>query len=229
MDGGQAAGERFGRATEAMMPQTRVARMHLLRHGAVRDLERRVVRGQLDTGLSEEGERQQSALVDWFAACEGPIDRIVSSDLPRCRSMALALGARTGIQPGFRESLREQSMGAWQGRTWEEISAEDCPRVTAYWDDYAGTRPPGGESLRDLADRVGAWWDAEREQLLDSRTAVVTHVGVIRVLLATLLGSPLDQCLRFAPATGSHTRLLWSEPGCVLESLGERPWLEPRP
>lgn len=208
------------------MPQSRVARVHLLRHGAVRDLEQRVVRGQLDTGLSEAGQRQQDRLVAWTAAHEGPFDRIVASDLPRCASMATALAAATGLTPQWDERLREQSMGDWQGRTWDAISAEDGARVTAYWDDYVHTRPPGGESMGDLAERVSRWWIAEREQLLDHRTAVVTHVGVIRVLLATLLDSPLEQCLRFAPATGSHTRLLWSQPGCVLESLGERPWLE---
>lgn len=210
------------------MPETRVARIHLLRHGAVRDLERRIVRGQLDTGLSAEGARQEACLVEWLATHEGRPDRILSSDLPRCASMAAALGARVGLEPELRPELREQSMGAWQGRTWDAISADDGPRVTAYWDDYVGTRPPGGESLADLAERVGALWEAEREALLDRRTAVVTHVGVIRVLLAMLLPTPLSQCLRFAPATGSHTRLLWSEPGCVLETLGERPWLEPR-
>ena len=129
-----------------------------------------------------------------------------------------------GLALELEPRLREQHLGAWQGRTWEAISASEPEAVRAYWADYVHARPAGGESFGDLAARVRAWWDVNRPSLEGERLVLVTHVGVIRALLAQLLGLPLDQALRLAPAVGSHTALALSEAGAVLEAFGERPW-----
>ena len=68
-----------------------------------------------------------------------------------------------------------------------------------------------------------AFWTEVREELLDRRAVFVTHVGVLRCFLARLLELPLDSALRLAPATGSHSEVLWSSAGGVLETFGERP------
>jgi broad specificity phosphatase PhoE len=223
--GGQAAGERFEPATEAAMVETRVARLHLLRHAAVAELGRRTVRGRLEVGPGPEAEAQERALVAWLARHEPGIERVLSSDLERCARLARRIGDALGAPVELDPRLREQSMGRWEGRTWDEITVDDPDLVQAYWADYAHTRPPGGEALTDVADRVDGWWRESLEGLLDRRTAVVTHVGVLRVLLARLFPLPLDQTLRLAPAVASHTKLLWTAAGPVLETFGERPWL----
>jgi alpha-ribazole phosphatase len=222
---GQAAGAGFDRATASMMPEQRVARLHLLRHAAVGELSRRVVRGQRHTGFAPEAEEQERALTAWLVRSGQRFERLISSDLERCRRLAERLGSATGLEPRWEPRLREQSMGTWEGRSWEEISAAEGPAVRAYWQDYVHTAPPQGESLAALAARTAAWWEEARPDLLDRRTLLVTHVGTIRTLLCHLLGWPLDQCLRLAPAVASHSELVWSAPGAVLEVFGERPWL----
>ncbi|MEO0649082.1 MAG: histidine phosphatase family protein [Planctomycetota bacterium] len=228
-DSGQAADARFGGATEGVMPESRVARVHLLRHAEVAGLERRVVRGQLEVGPGPRAEDQERRLTAWIASSEPGIDRVVSSDLERCQRLGRRLAEALGVELELAPALREQSMGRWEGQTWEEVTRQEPDLVRAYWEDYAHTRPPGGEALTDLSERVSGWWLDTRESLLDHRTAVVTHVGVMRVLIARLLGLPLDQSLRLAPAVASHTKLLWSEAGPVLEVFGERPWLMDSP
>ncbi len=224
---GQATSGGFGAATREVMPDPRFARIHLLRHGAVRELERRVARGQLDTGLSEEGLEQERALIRCFGresqGSAKAIERIYTSDLPRCLSLAEGLGQRLGLEPRIDPRLREQSLGDWEGRTWDELSRDNPLDISAYWTDYANARPPGGESLADVDARVRGFWIEVREQLLDRRAVFVTHVGVLRCFLARLLELPLDSALRLAPATGSHSEVLWSSAGGVLETFGERP------
>jgi nicotinamide riboside kinase len=116
-------------------------------------------------------------------------------------------------------------MGEWEGRSWAELTREHGALVTAWWEDYAHMRPPGGESLADLSLRLRAWREQRLPALVGRRVVLVTHVGVIRVLLCDLLDLPLDQALRFSPAAASHTALTLAEAGAVVTALGERPWL----
>ena len=221
---GQAFTGRFEEPTRRLLPASGAVHLHLLRHGEVARLSERVLWGQEDVPLSPEGERQGAALARWLLESEPRADRVVSSDLARCRALGELLADALGVELELEPRLREQHLGAWQGKTWDEISAADPARVRACWDDYAATRPPDGESLADVAARAGAWWRERKDALVGRRVLVSTHIGVVRALCCELLGLPLDQALRLAPATGSHTHLAVSDAGAVLTALGERPW-----
>lgn len=221
---GQAFTGALGPATRSILPAGQALHLHLLRHGEVERLGERVLWGQADVGLSVEGLRQGEALAAWLARNGRLPERVISSDLERCRRLGERVAEALGLELELEPRLREQHLGDWQGRTWEEITAADPERVTAYWRDYVHARPPGGESLSDLAARVDAWWTAVAARHPNGCLAIVTHIGVLRVLLAGWLGLPLGEALRLAPATGSHTAVTLSQAGCVLEVLGERPW-----
>ncbi|MCA8980959.1 MAG: histidine phosphatase family protein [Planctomycetes bacterium] len=225
MKGGQAAGGDFEPATRSAMPQDEVTTIHILRHGDVSDLGERRARGQLDVPLTARGLAQHERLAAWFVACEPRPDVVVSSDLSRCRELADRVGSALGIEVRTDPALREQSLGDWEGRSWDEITRELGAAVNDYWDDYFASRPPNGESLSDLHARVGAWWASARDELAGQRVVIVGHVGVIRALACWFLSIPATEALRFAPAVASHTRFLLAEPGAVLEVFGERPWL----
>jgi alpha-ribazole phosphatase len=225
LSGGQAAGSGFEDATRSAMPEDQVTTLHLLRHGDVSDLGERRARGQLDVPLTALGAEQHERLADWFLACEPRPDRIITSDLSRCRSLAERLAGPLDLTAEVDPALREQSMGDWEGRAWNEITNELGPAINDYWDDYFNSRPPNGESLADLHERVGAWWERSRDELAGKRAVIVCHVGVIRSLSSRFLNIPPTEALRFAPAVASHTRVLLAKPGAVLETFGERPWL----
>jgi alpha-ribazole phosphatase len=223
-DRGQAVTGEFDEFTTRIMPDRGVVHLHLLRHGEVDRLTDRVVRGQLDVALSQRGAEQSDSLARWMTSGEPAPDEVWSSDLERCRVLAEAV-ARPGVRVRYDERLREQNMGDWQGKTWHEITAQDGPAVTAYWDDYANATPTGGESYAELHARVASWWSDVLPELADKRIVVATHIGVIRSLTCSLLNVPIAESLRFAPAVGSHTSFLISEAGAVLCGFGERPWL----
>lgn len=225
MTRGHAAGKTFDAPTRAVMPDEGSLEVHLLRHGVVEGFADRVVRGHLDAALSPEGRMQHEQLAQWFARCEAPPDRIVSSDLSRCVDLAQRVSDATGVPFSTTRQLREQSMGDWEGRTWQDLTEEFGPAVNDYWDDYVNSRPPCGESLGDAATRIRAWWEEATAQHDGSRLLLVTHSGVIRILLCEALGLPLEDALRFAPPAASHTRLQLAAAGAVLSGMGERPWL----
>jgi alpha-ribazole phosphatase len=224
-DSGQAAGRAFDPTTMAMMPSEVVTKLLLLRHGEVEDFGKRVVRGQLDVPLSSVGLAQHERLVDWLLEHEPAPGMLYSSDLSRCAELARRLEETWGRSATSSKLLREQNLGRWQGRTWQKISAEDGALVTAYWDDYANTVPPEGESMVQMSERVSAWLRGTLEKHAGKTIAVCTHIGVIRVVLCRLLGVDPNQALRFSPAVASTTEVLVSEAGAVITRLGERPWM----
>jgi|GEM_PF-158256 len=222
---GQSAGARFGDATRAVMPEDGVARVHLLRHGEVEGFERRIVRGQIDLAPTARGRAQHARLAAWLAARDAAPDLVVSSDLVRCRDLAERVATACGAELELLPALREQSMGAWEGLEWNEVSRREGARINAYWDDYFEATPTGGESMAAMFARVSALWRARCAAWTGRSVAIVTHVGPIRALLCELLGLPGTQALRFAPAIASVSEILVSAPGAVVNTLGERPWV----
>lgn len=222
---GQAFTGAFDAATQRILPADWATHVHLLRHGEVAELTSRVVRGQLDAPLSARGVEQGAALAGWIARHEPKPDAVWTSDLVRCCRLAERLAALFRVPLRIDPRLREQSMGAWEGRTWAQITADEPAAVTAYWNDYHTARPTGGESFADLERRASSWWDDATREYRGGHLQVVTHVGVIRALLCRAFGVHGSAALRFAPATASHTKIAQSEAGAVVSSLGERPWL----
>jgi len=147
---------------------------------------------------------------------------VLSSDLQRCVALGQTLAHARGLDLQTFPALREQSMGDWEGRAWGALSEQQPQAIQDYWDDYVGARPPSGESLQDLSERVNSWWQAQWPTLQGGQWWIAGHAGVIRVLLCKLLNHPLDQALRFAPARGSYSHVLLADSGAVVNVLGER-------
>lgn len=96
-----------------------------------------------------------------------------SSPLRRCRELAELLHP----QPQLDERLAEMDFGDWEGLAWDAIPRAE---LDAWAADVAGYAPPGGESPRQLQQRALAFVADLREP----EAVIVTHAGVIRVLLA---------------------------------------------
>ncbi|MDP2313026.1 MAG: histidine phosphatase family protein [Pseudomonadota bacterium] len=207
----------FDKPTMRIIPSARVVRVHLFRHGEVAGS--RVCRGQSDALLSPRGEAQSDAAAAWLRRAHPAPDVVVSSDLTRCTALARRLTDAPLLVP----ALREQDMGRWDGRGWEDLTVEDPAGTTAYWADYVNARPPGGETYGECQARAAAWWDAQ--DFGDQRVVLVTHIGVIRALVCHWLGMGADQALRWAPAYASHSQVLLADAGAVVESFGETAFL----
>lgn len=151
----------------------------LLRHGEVEGGAR--FRGGQDDALSVAGWAQLRAalvLVPGIAA-------IVSSPARRCAEFAQTLAAeRGGLPLDLSAAFAERHFGDWEGRAAHEIPAAELAR---FWDDPVGYTPPGAEPLVDFRRRVLEGWQALIEGAA-ADTLVLTHGGVVRVILAHVLG-----------------------------------------
>ena len=125
----------------------------LVRHGET--VWNRLLRmqGHRDVPLSPQGLEETRALAVRLAARERPV-RIVSSDLVRARATAEAVGAALGLPVDLDPRLREQSLGTWEGLTFAQVRAKD-PEMGGRFEAFdPDTRPPEGETRRELAGRI---------------------------------------------------------------------------
>jgi len=167
----------------------------VLRHGAVAGRPH-VYRGALDEDMTPHGVRQVRAVAARLAA--PPFDSLASSPLRRCVEFARAYADAAGAPLAVIESFRERAFGAWEGMTPEEAARFDPERHELFRASAGSVAPPGGETLLQLQARVDAGWEAWLQGSAGGHRLLVTHAGVMRVLLMQLLGMPHTHAYRIA-------------------------------
>lgn len=146
-------------------------------------------RGSQDDPLSDTGWRQMNtALSD-----QDHWDLVVTSPLQRCRAFALKLAGQRQLPLQEEPRLQEIGFGEWEGRTSEQIMTRTPEALTRFWSDPVNYPPPGGESVTDFHHRVSGAWRYWQQEAAGKRVLVVCHGGVIRMILAEVLGIPLDR------------------------------------
>ena len=117
--------------------------------------------------------------------------RIMSSDLPRCSRLAQNLADSWGCELKLSSQLREMSFGEWDGLSYDEIYETDSTRWRIWCDDWLSQTPPGGESIDQFSSRIASFLIADQPC---DHTILVTHAGVIRVLLV-MAGKSWDEAM----------------------------------
>src|SRR5262245_39925712 len=108
----------------------------------------------------------------------------VASPLGRARETMELIRTGLGLDPGtYRTDVRlmEMSFGRWEGYTFEELKLREAESLAARDLDRPRYVVPGGESYRQLAARVRAWYDG-----IERDTVVAAHGGVCRALMSEL-------------------------------------------
>ena len=162
--------------------------IYFVRHGETDLNIAHRLQGRYETSINARGRAQAKhcagVLADLFARDrrEAADYAYVSSPLKRAHETMEIVRAALGLDAaGFvtDERLQEISYGEWEGLTLPEISARDPQRLAAREQDKWGFRPPGGESYRDVAKRVAAWYAT-----VSGDTVIAAHGGIARALIA---------------------------------------------
>lgn len=164
------------------MPETRI---DLLRHGQCQGGE--IFRGSFDVALTDEGWRAMAAQVNRFAP--PPWQRIISSPLQRCQRFARETAERLNLPLTLEADFREMHFGAWEGREYAHIRATD-EQLRLWSEDPEQHTPPGGEPLAQVDRRVRAALERTLEVHSGERLLLISHGGVMRLLICQALGLP---------------------------------------
>jgi 2,3-bisphosphoglycerate-dependent phosphoglycerate mutase len=176
----------------------------LLRHGESTWNASGLVQGQADGPLLNAAGRKQVAAVSDVVS-RLPIRTIVSSDLARAQETASIIAKKLDLPWTSDVDLRERDFGYAQGKPLSHLRS-DWSGVEEGRVVNAEARPPGGESLHELSQRVDRFFRRLAEERRRGDVLVVTHGGVIRVALAKCDRVPVSR-MAWVPVPNAG---LWS-------------------
>ncbi|WP_338478061.1 alpha-ribazole phosphatase family protein [Pseudomonas trivialis] len=173
------------------------------------------LRGSLDDALTANGWAQMRAAV----VEQGPWDRVISSPLQRCARFAEELGARLDLPVSLEKDLQELHFGAWEGQSAAALMQTDAEGLGLFWADPYNFTPPEGEPVSDFSDRVLGAISRLHQAYAGERVLLISHGGVMRLLLARARGLPREQLLNVEVGHGGLFSLRVGADGVLKEDI----------
>ena len=179
----------------------------LIRHGQTDwNLEGRY-QGQSDVPLNSAGITQAQELARLLK--EHTFSAIYSSDLLRAKETAEIVAAPLGLSVNLDVRLREINQGEWEGQLVGVIKA----RYADLWDqrivDPAGVRPPGGETVGEVAIRVYTALDEISKLYPTGNVLIASHGLALATVMCKVQGVHIGQAYRYIPENAEPLWVNW--------------------
>ncbi|MEW6674951.1 MAG: histidine phosphatase family protein [Nitrospirota bacterium] len=181
-----------------------VTTLYLIRHGQILYHDEWRFTGHLDIEMDEIGISQLYTIADHLSRYT--IRAVYSSDLKRSLKGAAIIARKLNISLLINPSFRELSFGEWEGLKIEEIS-ETIP------DDLTDFRFGGGETIRELQQRVISALKGIITRHKGEGIALIGHGGVNRVILLDALRMELKNFYRIKQEYGCLNIIEYADDG----------------
>ncbi len=165
-------------------------RLFLLRHGEVEERYQHVFGGRIDMELSPRGREQAALLANYLRTRN--LHVIYASPMQRAQQTLAAFGPRFVQPPIVVEDLQEVDFGVWTGLNFDEVRARFNVDASEWTHKLEEGAIAGAESAASLRARIEPCLRQILESGVGQNIAVVCHGGVIRMILAILLGLPFS-------------------------------------
>jgi broad specificity phosphatase PhoE len=191
-------------------------RLIVVRHGeTLANREFRYI-GRVDHPLSELGQIQAERLAEALSVL--PLAAVYSSPLQRAYHTAEPIAAQHNLPVQVLDALSESRFGEWEGLSRAEVLArsEQDTQLLRTWELDTTIAPPGGESFVEVRVRVLEAIERLVDVHPDQTVALVSHVGVIKVLLCEALAAPLDSLFHMFLDPATINVIDWRSPRPVV-------------
>ena len=138
--------------------------------------------------FAEEAAKYKNDLPDNF-------DAVFCSPSARCKELSKTLNYGNVI---FENAIIEMNFGDWEGKKWNDI---EQAQLDVWMNNFVSEKPPNGENLLELFERVKLFLDNLRQQKFD-QVLLITHAGVIRCIWAYILEIPLQNIFKLPVGHG---------------------------
>jgi 2,3-bisphosphoglycerate-dependent phosphoglycerate mutase len=185
-----------------------MSRLVLVRHGQSEWNEKNLFTGWRDPDLTAQGVAEAHAAGRALKAAGAKFDLAFTSNLQRAqKTLALLLQdlLPDGELPTTRhEALNERDYGDLAGLNKDDAREKWGEAQVHTWRRSFDTPPPGGESLKDTADRVLPYFDAEiMPQLKQGKDILIAaHGNSLRALVMQLEGLSSEEIIDVNIGTG---------------------------
>ncbi|MBM6828152.1 histidine phosphatase family protein [Anaerotignum lactatifermentans] len=165
-------------------------RFYLIRHGETLWNRQGRYQGSTDIELSEEGLAQAELMAKRFRYL--PLDAVYVSPLKRARATADAIARETGLTPVVEDRFREINFGEWEGKSIPELQEIYGQAYRDFYADPFSHPFPGEGSFAKVTERSMEAFEELLKKHEGQRVAIVSHGGLLRVLLVAIMGMDLN-------------------------------------
>lgn len=185
--------------------------LYLIRHGTTDSNLAGVFQGCMDTPLNARGLEQAAYLAHRFA--DVPLDRVYASGLKRAQQTAQAICAVTGLAYTVCPDLNEINLGLLEGRSSADNAQMYPEAIRTLHEAPADFAAPGGESSRQVYDRMCRAIARIVAENPGRTVAVVSHGFSIQTYLSYAEGHPYENLKRFIVGNTAVSKFLYEEDG----------------
>ncbi|HSL87642.1 MAG TPA: histidine phosphatase family protein, partial [Bacteroidales bacterium] len=156
--------------------------LYITRHGETKWNTERRLQGWLNSPLTEKGVSQGIKLHQ--AVKMYGIHKIYSSPSERALKTAISAKGNLDVEIELLDELKEMNMGEWEGKTLDEISADDPENFENYW-----IRPHlfvknTGENFDEMLERAKNALEKIIKENSEGNILVVTHGVTLKALMS---------------------------------------------
>ena len=173
--------------------------------------------GRYNVRLSTDGIQQAKAIATRLA--RESISNFYSSNLSRAVETARIVVEPHGLLFQTLDELAEMNFGDLEGLRYEEIQ-QRYPEIFQSWMTRpTETRFPNGESFTEMKGRVLSTLDLLLSRHRNQSIGIVTHAGVIRLIIAQALCIPDNQIFKLVQDYGAINRIEYFVQGPVVKLM----------
>lgn len=165
--------------------------------------------GQSDVPLNANGRAQARSLAELLR--NQSFFAVYASHLQRAKETAEIIAADVNLTVLLDSRLAEVNQGEWEGQQIDTIKA----RYTGLWQqrslDPVSVRPPGGETVAEVARRVHAALDDIADHHLAGPVLIVSHGLALATVICTVRSLPMGQAYLQVPDNATPIWVDWRE------------------
>lgn len=176
-------------------------RLVLLRHPELAPGHTDIVVGSGAAPLSRRGLERAAHWSRDLGSLE--LDAVFAADVSQCADAATVLAHARGLEVRPEARLRDQDMGRWQGRAWNDVAAQEPEAMREFFAQFGEAVAPGGESLGAAIERVLQWWQETAPRALGQTVAVVLAGNLISGFTTAMLGMRLSRAVSLSLPHGA--------------------------
>lgn len=193
----------------------------LIRHGQSEANLSGVFAGNYDVPLTDLGIKQAEKTAE-FIAKNYKVDRVYSSDLIRAFETGRTVANALNLPVIPNDGLREIRAGEWEAIPFDNIVIKFPEEYRTWKEDIGNSACPGGETVRELADRVKDALEKIAKENDGKTIAVATHATPIRATQCRIGCDSLD-CMKNLPwvSNASVTEVYYDSGNWTLGKVGQ--------
>ena len=153
----------------------------MVRHGESEANRNKVFAGNLDADLQHRGEKQAEKTAEFIEKAY-KVDKIYASDLKRAFKTGKAIADRLSMDIVSDSRLREINAGEWEGETFDDLEKNYPVEYKIWRTDLGNARCTGGESTKELGERILSVLTEIAEQNDGKTVVIATHATPVRAM-----------------------------------------------